>query len=81
LNTTCTAKNFQNDIEHSFTGTIAGLYDSLDEERKKVLRMIEIPGVMSKKLCKEIKIEFIDAELDFEEKAIESQRKINNVKI
>jgi len=30
--------------------------------------MMEIPKTMFKKLCKEIKIEFIGSKLDFEEK-------------
>jgi len=36
---------------------------------------------MFKKLCKEIKIEFIEFKLDSEEKTREWQRKINNIEI
>ena len=42
---------------------------------------METPAAMFKNLCKEIKTEFIRAKLDFEEKAREWQRKINNIKL
>ena len=43
--------------------------------------MMKTLGVVFKKLCKEIKIEFIDAKPNSEEKAREWQRKINNIEI
>ena len=46
-----------------------------------VRSMIETPEAMFKKLCKEIKIEFISSKLDSEEKIREWQRKINNLEI
>ena len=39
MNTSWTAGNFLNYIEHSFFGTIADWYDSLDEVGKNILRM------------------------------------------
>ena len=71
VNTICTAKNFLNYIEHSFSGTVAGLYDSLNEEGKNELRIMEKSEAMLNKLCKEIEIEFISSKLDFEEKTKE----------
>jgi len=46
---------------------------------KNILRMTETPAAMFKKLCKEIKTEFIGAKLDFEEKARKWQRTINDI--
>jgi len=71
LNTTWTAANFLNYIEHNFSGTIADWYDSLTEDGKTTLRMMETPTAMFENLCKEIENEFIVAKLDFEEKVRE----------
>ena len=68
LNTTWTAANFVNYIKHSFLRIVADWCDSLNEEGKKELRMMEAPEAMIKKLCKKIEIEFIGSKLDFEEK-------------
>jgi len=68
LNTTWTAANFLNYIEHSFLGTVANWYNSLNEEGKNELRIMETPEAMFKRLCKEIEIEFISSKLDSEEK-------------
>ena len=68
LNITWTAANFLNYIEHSFSGTVADWYDSLNEEGKNELRMMETPEATVKTLFKEIEIEFIGSKLDFEEK-------------
>jgi len=68
LNTTWTAVNFMNYIEHSFLGTVVDWYDSLNEKEKNKLRMMETPKAMFKKLCKEIEIEFIGSKLNFKEK-------------
>jgi len=68
LNTSWTAANFLNYIEHNFSGTVADLYDSLNEDGKNTLRMMEIPAAMFKNLCQEIETEFIEAKLDSEEK-------------
>jgi len=68
LNTTWIAANFLNYIEHSFSGTVADWYDSLNEEGKNELRIMEIAEAMFKKLCKGIEIEFIGSKLDSEEK-------------
>jgi len=81
LNTTWTAVNLLNYIKHSFSGTVADWYDSLTEEGKNTLRMMETPAAMFKKLCKEIETEFIGGKLDSKEKAREWQRKINNRKL
>jgi len=81
LNTTWTVVNFLTYIEYSFSGTVADWYDSLNEEGKKELRIMETQKVMFKKLCKEIEIEFIGSKLDSEEKTREWQRKINNIEI
>jgi len=59
LNATWTVGNSLNYIEHSFSGSIIDCYDSLNEEGKNVLRMIEIPAAMSKNLCMKIETEFI----------------------
>jgi len=80
LNTTWTAANFLKYIEHSFSGTIADWYDTLNEEGKNELRIMESPEAMFRKLCKKIEIEFIGSKLDSEEKSREWQRKINNIK-
>ena len=71
LNTTWTVANFLNYIEHSFSGTVADKYDSLSEDGKNTLRMMETQVAMFRNLCKEIEIEFVKAKLDFEEKARE----------
>ena len=42
---------------------------------------MKIPAAMFKNLCKELKIEFIGAKLDSEEKAIEQQRNIDNIEL
>ena len=81
LNTTWTAANFLNYIEHSFSGTVTDWYDSLNKDDKNTLRMMETPATMFKNLCKEIKTEFIRAKFDSEEKAREWPRKINNIKL
>jgi len=60
---------------------IADSKNSLDKEGKNASRMMKTLGVVFKKLCKEIKIEFIDAKPNSEEKAREWQRKINNIEI
>jgi len=81
LNTTWTTVNFLNYIEHSFSGTVADWCDSLNEEGKNELRIMDSPKAMFKKLCKEIEIEFIVSKLYSEEKTREWQRKINNIEI
>ena len=43
--------------------------------------MMETLAAMVKKLCKEIKIEFIRAKLDSKEKARQQQTKINNIEL
>jgi len=68
LNTTWNAANFLNYIEHSFSGIVADWYDSLNEEGKNELRIIETPEAMFKKLCKEIEIEFVGSKLNSKEK-------------
>ena len=54
LNTTWTAVNFLNYIEHNFSDTVVDSYDLLTEESKNILRMMETPAAMFKSLCKEI---------------------------
>ena len=81
LNTRWTAANFLNYIEHSFSGTVADWYDSLSEDGKNTLRAMETSVAMFRNLCKEITTEFIRAKIDFEEKAREWQRKINNIEL
>ena len=81
LNTTWTAANFLNYIEHSFSSTVADWYDLLSEDGKNTLRAMETPSTMFRRLCKEIEIEFIGAKLDSEEKVREWQRKINNIEL
>ena len=49
LNTTWTAANFLNYIEHSFSGIVADLYNSLNEEGENELRMMETSEAMLKK--------------------------------
>ena len=68
INSIQTTKNFLNYIEHRFSGTIAGGYNLLGEKGKSVLRMRETLTAMFKKLCREIKIEFIRAVPDSTEK-------------
>jgi len=81
LNTTWTAANFLNYIEHSFSGTVTDWYDSLNKDDKNTLRMMETPALMFKNLCKKIETGFIGAKLHSEEKAREWQRKINNIEL
>jgi len=81
LNTTWTTTNFLYYIEHSFSSTVADWYDALNEGGKNTLRMMETLAAMFKNLCKEIKTEFIGVTLDYEEKAIEWQRKIDNIEL
>ena len=81
INATWTTANFLNYIEHYFSSTVVDQYDSLNEEGKNVLRVMEIPAAMFKNLCKEIETEFIKAKLNFEEKVREQQRKINNIEL
>ena len=81
LNTTWTTANFLNYIEHSFSGTVADWYDSLSEDGKNTLRVMETPAAMFRSLCKEIETKFVGAKLDSEEKAREWQRKINNIEL
>ena len=69
LNTTWTATNFSNYIEHSFSDTVADWYNSLSEDGKNTLRMMETPVAMFRSMCKEIETEFIGCKIDFEEKA------------
>ena len=71
LNTTWTAANFLNYIEHSFSDTITDWYGLISEDGKNTLRVIETPATMLKNLCKEIETEFIGGKLDSEEKARE----------
>ena len=63
LNTTWTAANFLNYIEYSFFGTITDWYNSLSEEGKNALRIMETPAAMFRTLCKEIETEFIGAKV------------------
>ena len=71
LNTTWIATNFLNYIEHSFSSTVADWYNSLNEDGKNTLRIMETPAAMFKNLCKEIETKFIGAKLDSKEKARE----------
>ena len=71
LNTTGTAANFLNYIEHRFSSTVVNWYDSLNEDGKNALRMLETPATIFKNLCKEIETEFEGAKLDYNEKARE----------
>ena len=80
-NTTQTTANFLNYIEHGFTGTVVDWYDSLTEECKNTLRLMETSDAMFKNLCGEIEIEFSGVKLDSEEKAREWQRKFNNTEL
>ena len=50
LNNTWIAANFINYIEHSFSGTVVDWYDSLTEDGKNTLRMMETPAAMFKNL-------------------------------
>ena len=54
LNTTWTTTNFLNYIEHSFACPLVDWYDSLIEEGKNILRMMETPAVIFKNLYKDI---------------------------
>ena len=71
LNTIWNVANFLNYIEHSFSGTVADWYNSLSEDSKNALRMMETPIAMFKNLHQEIETEFIGAKLEIEEKAVE----------
>ena len=71
LNTTWTAANFLNYIEHSFSSIVLDWYDSLNEDDKNIMRMMEIPTDTFKNLCKEIRTRLIGDKLDSEEKARE----------
>ena len=75
LNTTWTAANFLNYIDHSFSGTVVNWYDSLSEEGKNELRIMETPEAMFKKLCKEIKIEFIGSKLNLKRRLENSRER------
>ena len=81
LNTAWTAANFLYYIEHNFSDTVADLYNSLSEDGKNTLRPMETPVAMFRSLCKEIETKFIGAKLDYEEKAREWKRKINNIEL
>ena len=48
LNTTLTTRNFLNNIEHSFSVIVVNWYDSLNEEGKNTLRIMEVPNLCSK---------------------------------
>ena len=63
LNTTWTVGNFLNYIEHIFSSTVANWYHSLDEEYKKVLRVMGTPIAMFKKSFKEIETKLIGLNL------------------
>ena len=73
--------NFLNYIEYCFSTTTTDWYDLLNEDGKNALRMMEIPAIMFKNLCKEIKTEFIGAKLDYEEKAREWPKHNNNIEL
>jgi len=64
-------KNFLKYIEHSFSRTVVSWYDSLNENGKNELRIMETPVTTFKNLCKEIETEFIRAKLDYDEKTRE----------
>jgi len=81
LNTAWIASNFLNYIEHNFSGTVADWYDSLSEDGKNTLRIMETPAAMFRSLCREIEAEFIGTKINSEEKAQERQRKINNIEL
>ena len=81
LNIIWTTTHFLNYIKHSVSGTVTDWYDLLNEDGKNALRMMDVPVTMFKNLCKEIETESIRAKLDFEEKAKEWQRKINNIEL
>jgi len=68
LNTTWTTANFLTYIEHNFSDTVADWYDSLSENGKNSLRIMETLATMYRSLCKEIKTEFIEAKRDYKEK-------------
>jgi len=59
--------------------TIADWHDSLNEDDKNALRMMETLAAMFKNLCNEIETEFIRAKLDSEEKVRERHKKINSI--
>jgi len=50
LNTTWTTTNFLNYIEYSFSGIVADWHDSLNEEGKNELRIMETTEAMFKKI-------------------------------
>jgi len=50
VNTTLTTTKFLNYIEHSFFGTIADWYDSLNKNGKNTLRVMETTAAMFQNL-------------------------------
>ena len=50
LNTIWADGNLLNYSEHSYFGTVTDLYNSLYEQGKNVLRMMEAPATMFKKI-------------------------------
>ena len=69
LNTTQTTANLWNCIEYSLSGTVVDWYDSLSENSKNILRMMETSATMFRNLCKETETEFIGVKLDFKGKS------------
>ena len=61
LNTTWCGGNFLNYVKHSLSGTIVDLYDSLYEQGKIALRIMQTPVAM-------FKTEFIRAKLENKKK-------------
>ena len=76
LNTTWTAVNFLNYIEHSFFGTVADWYDSLSEDGKNTLRIMETPAAMFRSLCKEIETELSEPKLILKKKEENGREKL-----
>ena len=60
LNTAWTIENFLNYIEYSFSDIIADWYDSLDEEGKNVLRMVETLAAMLKNYARKSKLHLLE---------------------
>jgi len=75
LNTIWTAGNFLNYIEHSFLGIVTDWYDSLNEEAKKELRMMETPEVMFKNYVRKLKLNLLALNLILKKKP-ENSREI-----
>ena len=69
-------EDFLNCIKYSLSDTVVDRYDSLNEKSKNVLRMMETPTVIFKKLCGEIKTKFIVGKLDSKEKLESSKEKL-----